>query len=85
MRKKITKMNLVINYQPNDHPKIKPRKKKVETVKFVPFDELGRIENWKLHLPRSEDYSRGSRTKTYDKHSVIMLWIYLLSHEKTIH
>lgn len=45
-------------------------------IYILPFDEPGRTENWKLHLPGSEGCSRGSRTRIDDWHSVIMLCIW---------
>lgn len=42
-------------------------------MEVIPFDEQGRTENWKLHLPKSEGYSRGSRPETHDRHSVTFL------------
>lgn len=46
-----------------------------EGIKVIPFDELGRTENLKLHLPVSEGYNRGSRTETHETHSVRTWWI----------
>lgn len=40
-------------------------------MEVIPFDEQGRTENWKLHLPKSEGYSRGSRPETHDRHCYI--------------